>query len=358
MLIDERTKRLCVDMKIEGHTPREIYRRFREICPQSAMSLDTFKRKLRLWREKMAYDEGLLESANLEYNFTPNASTVQVNSEGKVVQAWIKQRVNEPDAAELISAIAQFPKVGWITPRAGEVTGRLLEIPLFDLHFGISDGEYYKETLRDILSLIESKKWERIEVIVGQDLFHNAALSYPRTEKGTIIDKVDMKKAYTDARDFYFSLLKCCIANGNTCVHFSSGNHSETIEWFFVQVLKAAFEGQCEFDDEIRPRKCIKWHEVFIGYGHCEELKNPKDIRCVFTIEFPMEFAYAKVREIHCGHLHKEFKDGDESGIVVRRLSTKNRIDGWSEKMGYVGAHKRFMLFEYSYDRLTEIHYI
>ena len=113
------------------------------------------------------------------------------------------------------------------------------------------------------------------------------------------------------------------------------------------------------FDDSREPRKCIHWNDIFIGYGHCDDGRtSPKDVRCQFTIEFPIEFAHSKTREIHLGHLHTEVKDGDESGVVVRRLATGNKTDAWHKKNGYVGNHKRFQLFEYSHDRLTSIHYV
>ena len=67
----------------------------------------------------------------------------------------------------------------------------------------------------------------------------------------------------------------------------------------------------------------------------------------MFVIEYPQEFAQAKVREVHAGHLHSE-RIIDEFGIMARRLSSGNISDEWHNEQGYVGAHKRFMLFEWS----------
>ena len=84
---------------------------------------------------------------------------------------------------------------------------------------------------------------------------------------------------------------------------------------------------------------------------------NPRDLRGQFTIKFPVEFANAKVREIHAGHLHTEY-DSDEYGVMCRRLSSGNKQDDWSDKEGYEGSHKRFMLFEWSEEKLAAIHYV
>ncbi|MNJ75937.1 hypothetical protein D3C77_731230 [compost metagenome] len=70
-----------------------------------------------------------------------------------------------------------------------------------------------------------------------------------------------------------------------------------------------------------------------------------------------MEWAKAKNREIHIGHLHVEDAK-DVFGMVIRTLSTRNKTDKWHKDNGYVGAHKRFMLFEYSKSNLESIHYV
>lgn len=324
------------------------------------MTVETFSRALRKWKKKVVTDNTILEAANLNYSYTPYASTVQVDKTGNVIQAWIKQSADKDNLEKLIAIAKESPKVEYIEPiNSGSIAGGMLEIPLFDMHFGINDINYYFETLNKILQLLELKRWECVQFIVGQDLFHNDDFR-GRTAKGTQIQSVDMEKAYHDARMFYFSVIRKAIQCANTVnVHYSEGNHDETVSWFFFQLLKQAFDGQAAFDDSREPRKCIHWNNIFIGYGHCVDGRtSPKDIRCQFTIEFPIEFAHSTVREVHLGHLHTEFKDGDESGVVIRRLSTKNQTDKWHNKNGYVGNHKRFMLFEYSYDTLEGIHYV
>lgn len=359
MVIDLEIKKQCVELKNSGKSAQEIYTDY-FIKHHTGMTVETFSRALRKWKKKVITDNNILEAANLNNNYTPYASTVQVDGEGNVVQAWIKQSTNEQNLERLIEAAKVQEKVEYIEPIKKDTnTGRMLEIPLFDMHFGINDLNYYFETLTDILNLIELKHWECIQFIVGQDLFHNDDFR-GRTTKGTQIQQVDIEQAYKDSRTFYFNLIKKAIECSDSVeIHYSQGNHDETVSWFFFQLLKQAFDGQASFDDSREPRKCIHWNNIFIGYGHCDDGRtSPKDIRCQFTIEFPIEFAHSQTREVHLGHLHTEFKDGDESGVVIRRLSTKNQTDSWHNKNGYVGNHKRFMLFEYSHDNLMSVHYV
>ena len=77
----------------------------------------------------------------------------------------------------------------------------------------------------------------------------------------------------------------------------------------------------------------------------------------IFPVSFPEEFANASIREVHAGHLHRE-GEADIYGVMVRRLSSGNITDDWSDKEDFIGVHKRFMLFEWSLDKLKSIHYV
>ena len=77
----------------------------------------------------------------------------------------------------------------------------------------------------------------------------------------------------------------------------------------------------------------------------------------IFPVTFPEEFASAKIREVHAGHLHSE-AEADIFGVMVRRLASGNKTDTWSDKEDFIGAHKRFMLFEWAPDKLKAIYYV
>ena len=108
--------------------------------------------------------------------------------------------------------------------------------------------------------------------------------------------------------------------------------------WCFVKALQARYP-QAVIDDSFKTRRCIVWRGCFIGYGHCDYKGSLADIFQDFVLDFPTEFAQAKVREIHTGHLHSESQD---KGMMVRRLASAVPTDAWHDENGYVGAHKRF----------------
>lgn len=353
-MIPYEVKRRCVDLSKQGKSYRDIYNEY--IRPNGSMSFRSFSRRMLEWKEKVKADSETLEAANLAYRFAPHASTVQVNGEGKVIQAWIKQHT-EDRLEEFLAAIKDNTPVAQVQPKVCAEAEGMLEIPLFDMHFGIADMEFYRDTLESILGIVASKHWDRIVIPVGQDLFHNDSITKGVTTKGTLIEKVDMKQATYDAKTFYFNLIDTALENANHVqIIYSPGNHDKTVGWFFTQILKERYGDIV--DDSTRDRKAVLWNGCFIGITHGDKGNDTAaGLRGKFTKEFPSLYATAKVREIHVGHLHREGESRDEYGIQIRRLCTKNKDDEWTDDEGFM-SQKRFMLFEWHPNRLKSIHYV
>lgn len=352
-MIPYEIKRKCVDLANQGKSYREIYNEY--IKPRSEMSFKSFGRRMAEWKSKVVSDGKTLEAANLAYKFAPHASTVQVNGKGEVIQAWVKQHT-ESRIEEILEAIRSNTPKAQIEPRVIEDAEGMLEIPLFDMHFGIANFDYYKNTLEEILAIVTSKHWDKIVIPVGQDLFHNDSVVDGKTTKGTPIEKVNLEKAIDDAETFYFNLIDKAIKSANeVSVMYSPGNHDKTVGWLFTRILKTRYGDIV--DDSTSERKAVWWNGCFIGITHGDKhTDSPNGLRGKFTMEFPTLFAMAKVREIHAGHLHNE-NAKDEYGVLVRRMSTGNKDDDWTIGEGYK-SQKRFMLFEWMPNRLKSIHYV
>lgn len=355
--ISNELKKECLKRKAAGETSTEIYKSL----PEGAVgaSLENFKRMMRKWAHKIELDEELLDSANLNYGFKPYASSVHVNGKGEVIGAWIKQSANEQAEAwrEFILEVMDKP-LPILTPAQPKnaPSEHLLEIPLFDMHFGVADIEYYSSTLDRVISVISERYYEEIIIVIGQDLLHNDDFR-GRTSKGTQIEKVDMKKAWEDAETFFVNVINSAQNNASrVCVIFSHGNHDESMSWALVKMLERIFP-EVIFDTDKLPRKAYNWKRCFIGWAHGEySASRAQDLFTQFALEFPVDFAGSDIREIHAGHLHRE---GDKDvGAMVRRLSTAGKTDEWSRDQGYVGAHKRFMLFTYEPGRLSSVRYV
>lgn len=234
-----------------------------------------------------------------------------------------------------------------------------LNLPLFDMHFGISDYEYYKPTQERILYHLEKRRKD-VLFIIGQDLMHNDDMR-GRTSSGREIQKVDMEKAFEDAWKFYVPLIEKAIERSNQVhVYYSIGNHDEYSGWSFVKALEKRYKDQVTFDTRFKERKVHMLGKNFIGMNHSDK-KRLNKLPENFSTEFPIEWSQAETREVFVGHEHKEdviHLVSDNGGIVLRRMPTGNKIDDWHDSMGYTTAHKRFQIFEYDETKVLRSHYV
>lgn len=352
MRIDLEIKRKCIEMAEEGLTSKEIYRTYFSKVHEG-MNWETFRHHLRRWRKKRMADPKTLENGTYA-GFTAHGATVQVNGDGEIVQAWIKQSADENAFEELLEAVREGTAPVKIEVEDSREPEGMLEIPLLDMHFPLSD---HKKALVGLLRIIRQRDWEEINIVIGQDMFHNDDFR-GRTSSGRPIEKVDLAGAWNMARDFWYNVISVALAHARTVnVIYSKGNHDESMSWAFVQMLKAMFP-QIKVDDSLKQRKCIAWKGCFIGITHGAYKQSSKsDLRGQFTIQFATEFAAAKVREIHAGHLHRE-EEKDLYGVMVRRLCRDGAEDDWSDDEGYVGAIPRFMVFKWLPGCLSGIDYI
>ena len=355
-VIPIKVKRECCRMKREGVDSRAIYDYYiKEIgadCTRGA-----FRGMVNRWMKLEFPDDTTLEAGTYE-GFTAHNATVQVSATGEIVQAWIKQRANEFDPEDFLEALRGEIEPYVYEPKFDETADRMLEIPLFDMHWGIAFMGYYESVLNDILELIHSRHWDRIIIPVGQDFFHNDSIVNPVTTKGTVVDKVDMTRAVKEGRQFITAIIDAALKSANSVrVFYSAGNHDRSISWMFMQVLLERY-GADVIDDSMEYRKVFTYgkNSVMVTHGDSKQA-TAKNLAHIFPISYPKEFAQAKTREVHSGHLHHE-SEADIYGVMVRRLSSGAAVDDWSNRQDFIGTHRRFMVFEWDLESLRSIHYI
>ena len=352
-----KVKRTCVKMYASGKTSRDIYYNYYVNEMENPQSFSSFKRAIQKWKNQVYADDLTLDAGTYE-GFVAHNATVQVSKDGEIVQAWIKQRATDVDPEEFIRAIS--PKVEKFEHTFGPFDNSfdMLEIPLFDMHWGIAFLNYYESTMNEILTLILSHKWKKIVIPFGQDFFHNDSIVKGQTTKGTNIEKVDMTRAVKEGQTFLYTIIDTAIENADEVkVLYTPGNHDLSISWMFVQVLLERY-GSNIVDDSLEYRKVFTYgkNSIMVTHGDSKQAVS-KNLAQIFPVSFPEEFANASIREVHAGHLHRE-GEADIYGVMVRRLSSGNITDDWSDKEDFIGAHKRFMLFEWSLDKLKSIHYV
>lgn len=350
-------KKTCCQMYHDGKPPREIYDEYYVKNVTNPCSRQAFRSLIHRWLKTTYADDYTLQAGTYE-GFIAHDATVQVSKSGEIVQAWIKQKAGNFNQEDFLEAIRESVEPFVYTPVDREDATRMLEIPLFDMHWGVAFMDYYEPVLNELLDLITSRRWDKIVIPFGQDFFHNDSIIHGKTANETAIEKVDMIRAVKEGTKFMFTLIDNAIENSNEVrVLYSPGNHDTSTSWMFMQTLLVRY-GSVIVDDSFEYRKVITYgkNTIMVTHGDIRQA-TAKNLAHIFAISFAEEFAQANVREVHSGHLHHE-SEADIYGVMVRRLSSGCKVDDWSNKQGYLGAHRRFMVFEWDLNKLASIHYI
>lgn len=350
-------KKTCCQMYSEGKTYREIYEEYFMKVVNSDAGYNSFRSMALRWTKKYFPDYITLEAGTYE-GFTAHDATVQVSKSGEIVQAWIKQKAEDFNPEDFLEAIRESVEPFIYTPVDSDISARMLEIPLFDMHWGIAFLEHYEPVLNEVLDLIGSRYWDKIVIPFGQDFFHNDSVINGQTTKGTLVEKVDMIRAVKEGKTFMYAIVDAALRHANQVeVIYSAGNHDRSISWMFVQVLLERY-GNNIVDDSLEYRKVVTYgkNSIMLTHGDSKQA-TAKNLAHIFPIAFAEEFANANVREVHAGHLHHE-AEADIYGVMVRRLSSGAKRDDWSNKEDFIGAHRRFMVFEWDRNKLASIHYV
>lgn len=356
-VIPVQVKKTCCEMKAEGKGTKEIYDQYFVPETGSPATYKSFRSMISRWSRQQWADDTTLACGTYE-GFVAHDATVQVSKSGEIVQAWIKQKASDFDPEDFIAAIRENVEPFVYTPTEPTDATRMLEIPLFDMHWGVAFMDHYEPVLNELMDIITIRKWDRIVIPFGQDFFHNDSIINGQTTKGTVIEKVDMIRAVKEAKVFMYALIDTAIQCANTVeIMYSAGNHDRSTSWMFIQVLLERY-GPSVVDDSLEYRKVITHgkNSIMITHGDSKQA-TAKTLAHIFPIMFAEEFANANVREVHAGHLHHE-AEADIFGVMVRRLCSGGQVDDWSNREDFVGTHRRFMVFEWDQKKLKSIHYI
>lgn len=349
-------KQQCMRMHKDGIPTKDIHKYFMDATGKT-ISYNGFTSSLSRWEKKGLVDDTTLKAGTYP-DFVAHDATVRVNAAGEITEAWIKQRASSIDPDTFIQVVSEtVGDYNVYVNELEETSGRMLEIPFFDMHWGVAFFEDYEWLLKEIVGVIRSKHWDEIVIPFGQDFFHNDSIKDGKTTSGTVIQKVDIIRAVKDGKKFMEILINQSLLHSNKVkIIYSAGNHDMTVSWMFMQTLKAMY-GPKIVDDSFEPRKCFTFgsNAVMVTHGNSKQATS-KNLAHIFPVSFPAEFASATTREVHAGHLHHEIQE-DVYGVMVRRLASAVPTDEWTNWSDFVGTHKRMEAFEWTKEKLAAVHY-
>ncbi len=231
----------------------------------------------------------------------------------------------------------------------------LLEISLFDIHFGKlahknETGEDYdlkiaekrfKTALRELLKRVNLKLVRKILFPVGNDLVHvdnivNTTFAGTPQDADTRFHKIvtTVKRVLIETID-ELSLI------APVDVLIVPGNHDTTVTFLIGEILDAWYSKNPNVSVNNAPklRKYYKYGKNGFQFTHGDREKH-LDLGLIFATEQPILWAGTKYRFCQLGHFHKQKKTNFVSvdthpGFQIQIMPSLSGTDAWHAGKGY-----------------------
>jgi len=279
------------------------------------------------------------------------------------------------DAIEhLMSDWSGPQKLPKIPKRKSNASPHLLEVSLFDAHFGklawaqetgqdydLSIAEkIYLTAVEDLLDRAQVYNVDQIVFPLGQDFF-NIDNWKGETANGTLVESTDdrMTKIFEVGCEAVKWALMRCREIAPTKVLWSPGNHDRSTSWYLCKALEQYFIGagakDISFDLGANQRKYIHYGNTLIGFTHaCDEKMD--DLPLIMAKEERKLWAEAVYHQWHVGHFHKKketkYIAGDTfNGVSVVILPSLTATDSYHYRNGWVSPTRAAEAYLWSIDR-------
>lgn len=220
--------------------------------------------------------------------------------------------------------------------------GVAYEISLPDIHYGkltdLSIEAMENQFMDCIYDLVEKGKGLNIEKFIlpiGNDGMNSEGMRFTTT-KGTFQhDSIGWKESFHGYCHLMTRAIDYLKTKAPVHVIVVSGNHDFERMFYAGDVIKGWYRNDINVvvDNSMDSRKYIEYGVNMLMYTHGDKEK-PSEMPLIMATEQPEMFARCPIREVHCGHLHKEMVN-EYRGIKVRFIPSICANDEWHKNMGY-----------------------
>lgn len=239
--------------------------------------------------------------------------------------------------------------------------GKLLEIDIFDPHFGkLAWGEEtgenydikiaeerYMTALSELLHRASGgDKIEKILFPIGNDLMHTDTTTSTTTGNTQQDCDVRWQKMWLHTRAAIMRGIKMATEVAPVDIVIVPSNHDFQTIFYLGDLLECYYQNDknISVNNSPKTRKYYRFGKCGIGFTHGNE-ENHNDLAIIMLREMQKEWGDVEYMEWHLGHFHKKkdirFKSSDDyKGIMVRLLRSLSSADSWHARRGYVSTIK------------------
>jgi len=239
-------------------------------------------------------------------------------------------------------------------------TDQSLVIPLFDMHFGITDLEVAYTYLCHLEDLISDKQYRDVVLVFGGDTFHSDFMTKTQTAKNTQLDHVDNKQALKDATDFFDDLIR--IVNNHSDhidVLAIGGNHDYDKQYLWMYAMSIKWQKFADFHLTTETRQYFQVGHVMLAVLHGDQALNK--IANLMSTENPSMWADCTSRIALSGHFHKNVikqVGNNDDGVMLYQCSTIKPSDQYEQDRGFTMSSHKLEVFTLNDHRVTAINYL
>lgn len=239
-------------------------------------------------------------------------------------------------------------------------TDQSLVIPLFDMHFGITDLEVAYTYLCHLEDLISDKQYKDVVLIFGGDTFHSDFMTKTQTAKNTQLDHVDNKQALKDATSFFDDLIRIVNSHADHIdVLAVGGNHDYDKQYLFMYAMSIKWQKFAEFHLTTETRQYFQVGHVMLAVLHGDQALNK--IANLMSTEQPQMWADCTARIALSGHFHKNVikqVGNNDDGVMLYQCSTIKPSDQYEQDRGFTMSSHKLEVFTLNDHRVTSINYL
>ena len=219
------------------------------------------------------------------------------------------------------------------------------EISLPDIHYGkITDEpmetieKHYIKAIMDLHKKADGLEIDRFLLPVGNDGLNSEGMSRATTKGTPQQDNMRWRESFRGYWHLVSKAIDYLAQFAPVDVIVIQGNHDFERMFYAGEVLDAIYKNNknVTIDNGLDSRKYYEYGINMIMFTHGDKEKT-QELPLLIATEQPAMWSRAKVREVHCGHRHKEMLN-EYMGTKVRFIPSICSNDAWHKTQGYVGT--------------------